>query len=70
VVGSVIHLGHALGLTVVAEGVEHEAQLACLRSLGCDVAQGFHLGYPVDAEEVISVGRPRSTRIRGIASTA
>jgi EAL domain-containing protein (putative c-di-GMP-specific phosphodiesterase class I) len=46
-VHSVIELGHNLGLTVVAEGVEDQATLDALAKVGCDVAQGFHLGRPM-----------------------
>jgi diguanylate cyclase (GGDEF)-like protein len=46
-VGAVVELGHALGLTVVAEGVETDAQLAHLRDLGCDGAQGYLFSQPV-----------------------
>jgi diguanylate cyclase (GGDEF)-like protein len=52
VVGAVVSLAHALGLNVVAEGVETDAQLEELRALGCDEAQGFLLGGPVPEEEV------------------
>ena len=38
---AVIDLGHALGMQVVAEGVEDERSLTDLRSLGCDLAQGY-----------------------------
>ncbi len=44
VVDAMIYLAHRLGLQVVAEGVETDAQLAHLSSLGCDAAQGFLLG--------------------------
>ncbi len=48
---AIIALGHSLGITVVAEGVESEQQFALLRDRGCDYAQGFWLGRPVpDAE--------------------
>ena len=46
-VRSVVELGHNLGMTVVAEGVEDEATLTALAELGCDVAQGYHLGRPM-----------------------
>jgi len=48
---STIGLAHSLGLEVVAEGVESAAILAALRDLGCDQAQGFHVGRPVGAAE-------------------
>jgi diguanylate cyclase (GGDEF)-like protein len=41
IVGALIHLTHALGMTCVAEGVETRAQLQCLAALGCDQIQGF-----------------------------
>mgnify|MGYP002336288771 CR=1 FL=1 len=47
IVRSTIELGHNLGLTVVAEGVENQAVWDVLRELGCDVGQGFHLGSPL-----------------------
>lgn len=41
IVAAIIRLGHTLGLSTVAEGVETDEQLVALRSLGCDTAQGF-----------------------------
>jgi diguanylate cyclase (GGDEF)-like protein len=52
IVGAVVELGHALGLSVIAEGVETDAQLAHLRELGCDGAQGFLFSPPVPEEDV------------------
>jgi diguanylate cyclase (GGDEF)-like protein/PAS domain S-box-containing protein len=49
IVRAIIALAHGLGKTVVAEGVETADQLAALRELGCDLAQGFHVGRPQPA---------------------
>ena len=46
VVQAIVGLGHALGKSVVAEGVENETQLGFLRRLRCDAAQGFLLSRP------------------------
>ena len=48
---AVIALGHELGLTVVAEGVETREELAFVREHGCDQVQGFLFSRPVPAEE-------------------
>ena len=49
IVRSTIDLGHNLGLTVVAEGVEDEETEALLREYGCDFIQGFHIARPAAA---------------------
>jgi diguanylate cyclase (GGDEF)-like protein len=49
-VRATIDLGHALGLRVVAEGIEDEATLAVLTGMGCDLAQGYFIGRPAAAE--------------------
>jgi EAL domain-containing protein (putative c-di-GMP-specific phosphodiesterase class I) len=49
IVAAVVKLTHALRRRVVAEGVETAAQLAELRALGCDVAQGYYFGRPAAA---------------------
>jgi EAL domain-containing protein (putative c-di-GMP-specific phosphodiesterase class I) len=47
IVRSTNDLGHNLGLTVVAEGVEDEWTLDLLSAFGCDLAQGFHIARPM-----------------------
>ncbi len=49
---AVVDLGHALGMTVIAEGVETAQELAALSATGCDVVSGYLLGRPVPAHEV------------------
>ncbi len=49
IVAGVVALGHALDLTVVAEGIETEEQSRLLAELGCDVAQGYFYSRPIDA---------------------
>ena len=49
VIEAIIGLAHTLGLSVTAEGVETDAQLVYLRSVGCQRAQGFLISKPVEA---------------------
>jgi EAL domain-containing protein (putative c-di-GMP-specific phosphodiesterase class I) len=51
-VRSAIDLGHNLGLAVVAEGVEDKDVMDALRDLGCDIAQGYHIGRPMAADRL------------------
>ena len=52
VVDAVIRLAHALGLRVVAEGVETERQRDILLTLGCDEFQGYLFARPMDADRL------------------
>lgn len=52
VVKAIVSLSHAIGLEVVAEGVANEKQLALLREMGCDLAQGFIFSRPCSSEEM------------------
>jgi len=55
---AVVALGHALRMSVVAEGVESADQLTFLQSIACDEGQGFHIARPVVAGEVAGlIGR-------------
>jgi diguanylate cyclase (GGDEF)-like protein len=60
IVQMIFSMASALGLRVVAEGVETEDQLALLEELGCRLAQGYLLGRPVPpAELAVLLARPR-----------
>lgn len=52
IVRAMVDLAHNLSLRVCAEGVEDEAALAILNELGCDMAQGFHIGRPMVAAAI------------------
>ena len=67
IVSAVISLGHSLGMDVLAEGVETEAELAALGAMGCDQAQGFIFSRAVSAATIratvkIAELRERSAR--------
>jgi len=55
IVHSIIHLGRALGLEVVAEGVETEAHLRALQLAGCSHYQGYYLARPLEAEDAVAL---------------
>ncbi len=51
IVETVVRLGHALNLEVVAEGVETEAQRDAITRLGCDIVQGYLVSRPLTASQ-------------------
>ena len=55
ILSAMVAMARALGLKVIAEGVETEGQLAILRAEGCDVFQGFLRAGPMDAAEFASL---------------
>jgi diguanylate cyclase len=66
IVRSTVDLGHNLGLRVVAEGVEDEATLHELASLGCDSVQGYHLAKPMPAAELDAWLDARTQPVAGV----
>ncbi len=56
-VRSTIALAHELGMKVVAEGVEDQACLDCLAEIGCDTAQGWHIGRPMPASRFATLAK-------------
>jgi diguanylate cyclase (GGDEF)-like protein len=74
IVRSTINLGHDLGLRIIAEGVEDSATLEHLATLGCDLAQGYHLSRPLAADafgrwladtprQPVTISLPRGTPV-------
>jgi len=55
IVSTIVNLAKAIGVFVVAEGVETEAQAAQLSALGCDAAQGYLFSAAVPAEEIAAM---------------
>jgi EAL domain-containing protein (putative c-di-GMP-specific phosphodiesterase class I) len=62
IVLSAITLAHALDLRVVAEGVETAGEFEKLRSLSCDLGQGYYFAHPLPAKAVPSLLARSSTR--------
>ena len=54
IVSAIVALGRTLNLKIVAEGVETEAQQEFLTRLGCNSLQGFLLGRPMPAEQLLA----------------
>jgi EAL domain-containing protein (putative c-di-GMP-specific phosphodiesterase class I) len=63
IVGSTIAMGHALGLDLVAEGVEDVETAEVLRTLQCDGAQGFYFARPLTAAQLSAWVRSRSDQL-------
>jgi EAL domain-containing protein (putative c-di-GMP-specific phosphodiesterase class I)/ActR/RegA family two-component response regulator len=63
---AIITLGHQLGMTVLAEGVENAAQVGYLRRNDCDFFQGFYFCKPVSAQQALEILRHRYLAHEGI----
>ena len=64
ILAAIVTMGHALGMKVLAEGVETHEQAKVLREQGCDEVQGYLYGKPVSADELIAIlqKKPRKRR--------
>ena len=49
-----VNLGHELGLTVTAEGIQTQAEAERLHRIGCDLGQGWYFGHPAPADTIVS----------------
>ncbi|MGH3939711.1 MAG: putative bifunctional diguanylate cyclase/phosphodiesterase [Pseudonocardiaceae bacterium] len=66
VVRAIVDLGHSLGLTVIAEGVEEDGTRDQLVEMGCDIAQGYLISRPLGAERFDAWLQARTIRARGV----
>ena len=68
---AITSLAHSLGMEVIAEGIETQAQYQCLLEMGCDYAQGYLLAKPMLVEQIdtyllqYEANRPVSTVVAG-----
>jgi diguanylate cyclase (GGDEF)-like protein/PAS domain S-box-containing protein len=72
IIGAITAMAHALGMSVVGEGIETVRQLGELTELGCDVGQGFLLAKPVPPDQVASYNRGpgAASHLSALAATA
>ncbi len=66
---SVIGIGRALGLDVVAEGVDTPAQLAALAAAGCSFVQGFHVARPVTVAGLVAIAADEAAAWPGLVGS-
>jgi len=66
IVRTIIEMAHTLGLAVIAEGVESEGQKHFLRGLGCEQAQGYLFGRPVDADGMAQLAGAKEASVRKV----
>ena len=69
ILGALVETGHRMGMTILAEGVEHDRQIELLKELRCDVLQGFRFSVPLPAAEaqaqILGGDRTRDRRQSG-----
>jgi diguanylate cyclase (GGDEF)-like protein len=61
--GAIAQLGHAIGIPVALEGIEHDKQMAMARELGVDYVQGYFIGRP---QTILAVPQPRKALGEGV----
>jgi diguanylate cyclase (GGDEF)-like protein len=66
---TIVQLAHNLNIEVVAEGVEHESQLAFLKSIGCDMYQGYYCSRPLPSESFMALVQENHAHQKTLLST-
>jgi EAL domain-containing protein (putative c-di-GMP-specific phosphodiesterase class I) len=66
IVRTIIDLGHRLGMSVIAEGIESADQLACIRQLGCDNYQGFLFSKPLTSQAFAELVAQENARLSSV----
>ena len=61
IIRTIVALAHNLGMDIIAEGVETPQQLAQLKALDCEYAQGYYFGKPTDRETAWSLIKPKDS---------
>ncbi|MFZ0396234.1 MAG: bifunctional diguanylate cyclase/phosphodiesterase [Terracidiphilus sp.] len=69
VIQAIVSMAHALNQSVVAEGVETAAELACICALECDLVQGFHLSHPLAPDCIPEIVRHRHSAFANLTRT-
>jgi diguanylate cyclase (GGDEF)-like protein/PAS domain S-box-containing protein len=70
IIGAITAMAHALGMSVVGEGIETDRQLGELTALGCDEGQGFLLARPLPPDQIVGLSRATRTAARGASLDA
>ncbi|MFL5758095.1 MAG: EAL domain-containing protein [Thermomicrobiales bacterium] len=63
IIRAIVTLAHELGLVITAEGIETAAQLAQVRALGIDLAQGYYLSHPVPLDQLDLSAKPQTAEV-------
>ena len=65
---SIVEIGHMLGISITAEGVEGERQLKMLQDIGCDELQGYSLARPMVSADLVAFCRGQQVRTQAGAA--
>ncbi|BAU64009.1 response regulator receiver modulated diguanylate cyclase/phosphodiesterase [Stanieria sp. NIES-3757] len=63
IIKAITSIGHTLSMTIIAEGIETEQQLAYLRELGCELGQGYLFAKPLNSEQATAILKRRFLKV-------